>query len=420
MNEFQQNVVKLESLWTMVKEKLENSKVTIRSKIREEKELSDKQEYELKIYQEKVKHLLHDHESSVTDLRKDGENIYSKLQSDNRDKCHQLMMNSRYLLVSQKYTVQKHNQLMNDYKKEQEFKIMQLRQNYCQKISNMKNEVQEKMRQLRVECIEKRKLRIKRIENIKNNDILQLMSKHKQSLVDIKNYYSDITHANLDLIKSLKGEVSEMQKKEKNKETSMLEMASMNRQLSEPLKEYLIDIEKLKEQLKTYSNEKDLLNQTTIQINKFEKSLNNLQWKYDILNEKYILLCKDYQLINTNLQNNILDIKQKANLKNILLNESINDMKKEIEKQDISIVEIVSSMNISQSDVKKYFKKDKIDLINKKLDQVINEKNAKLKYLQLQEKEIKSKYINAIQFYQQLMQSHNIPFSQLQFVPKPL
>lgn len=35
-----------------------------------------------------------------------------------------------------------------------------------------------------------------------------------QAFADIKNYYNDITHNNLDLIKSLKEDVHEMKKKE--------------------------------------------------------------------------------------------------------------------------------------------------------------------------------------------------------------
>ena len=39
-----------------------------------------------------------------------------------------------------------------------------------------------------------------------------------QAFADIKNYYNDITHNNLDLIKTLKEDVAEMKKKEGVKE----------------------------------------------------------------------------------------------------------------------------------------------------------------------------------------------------------
>ncbi len=44
------------------------------------------------------------------------------------------------------------------------------------------------------------------IEERKNNHINELMKKHEKAFGEIKNYYNDITHNNLDLIRSLKEE----------------------------------------------------------------------------------------------------------------------------------------------------------------------------------------------------------------------
>ena len=56
-----------------------------------------------------------------------------------------------------------------------------------------------------------------------------------QAFADIKNYYNDITHNNLDLIKTLKEDVAEMKKKEAQNEKLMYEIAQENKRLSEPL-----------------------------------------------------------------------------------------------------------------------------------------------------------------------------------------
>ena len=46
------------------------------------------------------------------------------------------------------------------------------------------------------------------MEERKNYHINELMKKHEKAFGEIKNYYNDITHNNLDLIKSLKEEAS--------------------------------------------------------------------------------------------------------------------------------------------------------------------------------------------------------------------
>ena len=56
-----------------------------------------------------------------------------------------------------------------------------------------------------------------------------------QAFSDIKNYYNDITHNNLDLIKTLKEDVAEMKKKDNQNEKLMFEIAQENKRLSEPL-----------------------------------------------------------------------------------------------------------------------------------------------------------------------------------------
>lgn len=50
-------------------------------------------------------------------------------------------------------------------------------------------------------------MEILEIEERKNNHINELMKKHEKAFGEIKNYYNDITHNNLDLIRSLKEEV---------------------------------------------------------------------------------------------------------------------------------------------------------------------------------------------------------------------
>ena len=49
----------------------------------------------------------------------------------------------------------------------------------------------------------RREAEIKRIERRKDSHIAELMKSHEKAFGEIKNYYNDITHNNLDLIKRL-------------------------------------------------------------------------------------------------------------------------------------------------------------------------------------------------------------------------
>lgn len=60
------------------------------------------------------------------------------------------------------------------------------------------------IKNLRDECDLRRKQEIHEIEERKNVHVNELMKKHEKAFTEIKCYYNDITHNNLDLIKTLK------------------------------------------------------------------------------------------------------------------------------------------------------------------------------------------------------------------------
>jgi len=82
------------------------------------------------------------------------------------------------------------------------------------------------------------------------------MKDHESEFSSIKNYYNDITHNNLDLIKSLKDEVAEMKKKEQADEQRMNEIHKEHTRMSEPLKKARKDVEFLSRELTKYKKEK--------------------------------------------------------------------------------------------------------------------------------------------------------------------
>ncbi len=61
------------------------------------------------------------------------------------------------------------------------------------------------------------------------------MRKHEKAFSEIKAYYNDITHNNLDLIKALKEDMSDMKKKETASEKLMHEIVAENKKLADSL-----------------------------------------------------------------------------------------------------------------------------------------------------------------------------------------
>jgi hypothetical protein len=64
---------------------------------------------------------------------------------------------------------------------------------------------------------ERRKEAIERIERTKKQAIDKLVADHEQKYKEIKEYYSEITGINMDLIQSLKTELNDTKKLENDK-----------------------------------------------------------------------------------------------------------------------------------------------------------------------------------------------------------
>jgi growth arrest-specific protein 8 len=69
---------------------------------------------------------------------------------------------------------------------------------------------------------------------------------------EIKSYYNEITHSNLDLIHTLKEELHVLKRKEAADDKLMYDIAQENKRMTEPLKRALADIEHLTAEREAY------------------------------------------------------------------------------------------------------------------------------------------------------------------------
>ena len=69
---------------------------------------------------------------------------------------------------------------------------------------------------------------IRGIERRKTKHIAALVAAHEKAFADIKMYYNEITHSNLDLIKTLKEEVEGLRAQEALHERNMFSIAQVS------------------------------------------------------------------------------------------------------------------------------------------------------------------------------------------------
>ena len=200
-------------------------------------------------------------------LKKTGAEMSLKLaQDDHRAGAAELKQDRRALRVESKEMEIAHNDFTKSLKQQQDRNIAQLRQEFERRASEIQKNYEKKMERARTRLEERRKSETTRIEQKKNEHIAELMDAHKKAFAEIKNYYNDITHNNLDLIKSLKEEVEEMQKKEHLDEKQMQNISQENTRMNEPFRKAKQDAENLRAELNRYNWEKEELRSTKARL----------------------------------------------------------------------------------------------------------------------------------------------------------
>jgi len=281
-------------------------------------------------------------------------------------------------------------------------------QEYERMVKELQQKYEKKMKLLREDLELRRKVEILEIEERKNHHINELMKKHEKAFGEIKNYYNDITHNNLDLIRSLKEEVSEMKKKEISNEKLMFEIAQENKKLSEPLTRALKEVEKLRHELANYQKDKMSLQNAKSRLHVLETQLRDLTWEHEVLEQRFGHVEKERDELYEKFESTIYDVQQKSGFKNILLERKLQAINESLEKKEAQLSEVLAAANLDPN---------MLGAVSKKLDDVLDAKNGAIKDLQYELARVTKAHNDVIRVYESKLTEFGIPVEELGFRP---
>eukprot|EP00741_Cyanophora_paradoxa_P025209 tig00000350_g24334.t1 len=407
-NYFQLERDKINTFWEITKKELEDKKAELRNKDREMEEMEERHQVEIKVYKQKVKHLLYEHNNNVTVLKADGETAIKLLQDEFRAREGELKKDKRTLRMELKEQELAHEDYVKTLKLEHDKNITKLRQEFERTAKELQQKYEKKMKMLRDELELRRKNEIHEIEERKNTHINELMKKHEKAFGEIKNYYNDITHNNLDLIKSLKEEVAEMKKKEAQNEKLMFEIAQENKKLSEPLAHALKEVDQLRHELHNYQKDKMSLQNAKARLLQMEGQHKALQWEHEILEQRFAQVQKERDELYDKFESTIYDVQQKAGFRNLLLEKKLEALNDAFEKKEAQLSEVLAASNLNPADLQR---------VTKKLDDVLEAKNTAIKDLQYEVARLSKAHNDVIRVYESKLREFGIPVEELGFKP---
>merc|ERR1711972_921873 len=273
---------------------------------------------------------------------------------------------------------------------------------------DMQQKYELRMKVIREEMEKLQRKQIQKIEEAKNAHIQRVMAKNQKDFMEIRVYYSEITTSNLDLIKRLKEEHSEIKKRENDDAKRMFDLEQRNKQLKEPLKRAHHDVERLEAELPAYEEDKKKLASVKEKIKQSETLLHRMAFQHEVLQQQLTTVSSEREDLYTKFQHAIYDVQQKSGLKNLILEKKIDAVEEALETSEAQVSELLASANVDGQTAAG---------ISQKLDQVIAYKNDIVGQLQEEVERIKDMHRTMVKTYESKLAEYGVPPEELGFVP---
>jgi len=399
---------KIYTFWEISKREMDDVNAELRNKEREQEELAERHQVEIKMYKQRFRYLLYEHQNSITQLKTAGE-VELKLQQDHqRNQMSELTKDKRHLLSELKEMESSQNETLWKLKQDQERETHNLRVEHDRRLKEILNSYDKRMKVLRENMEKERKEQLQQLESQKKSDIGVMKRMHEKALLDIKTYYNDITHNNLELIQVLKHEVAEMKKKEVQHEKMMFEIAQENKRLSEPLDKAAKEESYLDRELENYERDKKELKEVKMKILITDEELKKVEWEREALEQRYEKVKKERDMLYSNLQSAVYEVQQKAGFKNMLLNKKMELVEQKMDTNAVMLGEAISAAGIAS---------DKVGGVARRMREVVEEKDQHIGNLQEDIQAVSEAYNDMLATYMAKLNEYSYPVDDLGFRP---
>lgn len=397
---------KLNFLWAASKKELEDRRAEARAQDRMRADTAEAHAVELKVHKTRIKHLLFEHQGDATDGRTDGAVGLKLAQEAHRESERELKADKRDLSGVLREMETAHDEYVRTLRAEQDRAITQLRHEFERETRELGALYEERMLRLREALTRAREDEIRSVERKKTRHIATLIAAHEKAFADIRLYYNEITHSNLDLIKSLKEEAGDLKKKEAGDERVMYAIAQENKKMSEPMRKALEEVRRLRDEREVYRADIQALHEAKAAILVVQDRLENTRWEHEILEQRHLRLAAERDELYARFSAALHAVKQKAGFRGLLLESQLAAAAEEVERQSITLAEVLLAANLDPRS---------LGAIEKRLADAVAAKDAAVAGLQADLLRAAAAHDAALERYERAMADAGIPGEELGF-----
>jgi len=363
----------------------------------------------IKVHEQKVQNLEYEHKNSKRTVTQEGDMGIQKERDIHTDNV--MRMNREKIDIKREL---KDQQLAN----EEDVKMLRsgfnkalgkLRETFEQNHRQLETQYEEQVEQLKIDLELKAKVEVHEIEERKNQHINELLFNHQEAFDEIKTYYNDITHDNLQLIRELKDEITGMREREKTNQKRMALLTQENKDLSEPLLKKQEEQRELEEKLKSYTKDKMALKNLKAHNKQLEERTSEAKSEYRGTEEKFRKIEKERDDLYRRFQKAVREIQRRAELgKNSVLEKKLEVLQGQFDQKQAELTQVLAAAKLDPSVVAS---------VTKKLEQALGAKNRQIKELQYQVHQCTKAYNDTIRVYESKLPSLGIDPEEIGFEP---
>ncbi len=399
---------KISEFWEISKQEINDNKIKAKYRDQEIEELKERHKVEKNVFRQKVKHLLYEHRVNVTSFTTDAEHALSLLQEEYRKLSLESSKSRHSLKLQLKEAGLAHEDAVRKLKLENAKEITKVRQEYELNAKGMDQMYENKLGILRESYSQKHAHEVHEIEERKNAHIANLMRNHDAAFSEIKNYYNDITHNNLDVIKTLKDDIAQMKQKEAVNDQLMHEISQENKRLTQPLTKALHEVDELRKSTTTQLKDAQSLAYTRSRLLDSEKALMNMKWEHEVQLQRFIMVEKERDELRCKFESAIQQVQQKSGLQSVVLERKLEALDYQLEKHEAQFGEVLAATNLEPSVLLH---------VTRKLDEVLDSKNQLIMALQLDLSRISRAHNDLIRVYEAKLAEYGLPLAEIGFSP---
>ncbi|XP_064090287.1 dynein regulatory complex subunit 4-like [Macrobrachium nipponense] len=390
-NYVQTELERVQRLWQVAAESLENLRSELRHKDVEIADAEEKHQQEINVYQQKMKHLMFTHENTLTQLQVESEQALLNLHQDSVTEENRIAQEREDLRTQLRETENNYLAIIANMKVENSKALDALRCEFESEAAAMEAKSVKRLKALQNQLELKRKTELVAQEEKKNKFLSTIMANNEKTFTEMKKYYSDITATNLKLITELKAELAEQKEKEHKLEQEMgAAITSRSRLENEvgSLRKKLADTQR-SVQRSQRDKESYLTSQAQVKVLKSEKDA--LQWELEVLRQKAEAIEQERKELYDHFVGVVGEVQQRSELRNVVLEKRLNQVSEHLEKKEAVLSEVLSAANLDPAS---------FSHVSHQLETIVDEKNKLIAGLREEVATLRRMYTDLMDKYQ--------------------